>query len=67
MFKVSHQFIFRFSVKVTKNEKNQLSCLFIFCIFLKITADFFSFFGQSDQKMKNEKWNEPYICLQRFC
>ena len=45
---------FVFLVKVTKNEKNQLSYLFIFCekitFCLKITADFF---GHFDQKPKN--------------
>ena len=30
MSKISHQIIFRYLVKVTKNEKNQLSCLFTF-------------------------------------
>ena len=47
---------FVFLVKVTKNEKNQLSYLFIFCekitFCLKITADFWSLWP------KNEKWNE---------
>ena len=34
---------------MTKNEKSAV--LFVY----------FPFFGQSDQKVKNEKWNEPNI------
>ena len=55
----AHSF-FRFLVKATKKWKNQLSYLFIFCI----KNQHFAWkcqliFLVTDQKTRNEKWNEP--------
>ena len=52
--------VFRFLFKVTKNEKNQLSYLFIFCLKNSHFAWRWQliFFGHFDKKTKNEKWNE---------
>ena len=60
-----HFSFFGFWSKWTKTKENQLSSLFIFCIknphFAWKWQRFFSSFGQSKQKMINEKWNEPKI------
>ena len=61
------RFIFRFSFfgQNDQKQKNQLSCLFIFCIknphFAWKRQLIFSFFGQSDQKPKKSEDSEDFF------
>ena len=64
LYKCLVHFIFRILVKVTKNEKNQLSCLFIFCVknphfASKLTADFFVFWFVFWSKRKTKNGMNP--------
>ena len=60
-------FHFSFFGQSDQKRKNQLTCLFIFCIksshFAWKWQLIFSFFGHFDQKPKTEKWNELNIRL----
>ena len=50
-------FVFRILVKMTKNEKNQL-----YCLCLKVTADFRNFITKTDEKQKTkDEMNRTYI------